>query len=116
MVVNDKSWGKYRGADCAIVNNDTRSDHCLVSRFFIHWMFIICLSHHEIMPADLHTQRYLDVEISREKTNRDSVSGTLQFPGITNVAFIGTINNVDHDFFRDISWFVKNHENLIAYL
>lgn len=44
------------------------------------------------MPADLHTQRYLDVEISREKTNRGPVS-TLQFPYVANVAFVGMINN-----------------------
>lgn len=32
--LNDEPWEKYRGVDRAIVNNGTRSGHCLALRFF----------------------------------------------------------------------------------
>lgn len=64
------------------------------------------------MPVDLHTQRYLDVEISREKTNRGPVSGALQFLCMMNIVFVGAINNVDHDS-RYLKIYGKERRHLI---
>lgn len=111
-VVEWREREKYRGVDHAIVNNDTRSGHCLAESrvfFFIHRIFIICLSHRKIIPMDLHTQRYLDVEISREKRNRGPVSSALQFLCMINIVFVGAINNVEHES-RDFKIYGKNTE------